>query len=84
MLGLLATANAAAGEADAALCKVCHTFDKGGPHMIGPHLYGVLGRKIASVEGFNYTPAMKDHTGDWTYELVDALIHNPQNLRPGR
>ena len=83
VLGLLATADAKAGEADAALCKVCHSFDKGGADMIGPHLYGVLGRKIASVEGFNYTPAMKAHTGDWTYEQVDALIHNPQAFAPG-
>ena len=83
VLGLLATADAAAGEADAGLCKVCHTFDKGGAAIIGPNLYGVLGRKIASVEGFNYTPALKEHTGDWTYEQVDALIHNPQTFAPG-
>ena len=38
VLGLLATADAAAGEADAGLCKVCHTFDKGGAAIIGPNL----------------------------------------------
>ena len=31
---------------------------------MGPDLYGVVGRKIASVEGFNYTPALKAHEGD--------------------
>ena len=66
-----------------ALCKVCHNFDKGGGTLIGPDLYGVVGRKIASVEGFNYTPALKAHEGDWTYENLDAWLTNPQAFAPG-
>jgi cytochrome c len=80
---LLASADPKQGEADAALCKVCHTFDKGGAVVVGPNLYGVVGRKIASVEGFNYTPALKAHDGVWTYELLDTWITNPQAFAPG-
>ncbi len=65
------------------MCKVCHTFDKGGAVVVGPNLYGVVGRKIASVEGFNYTPALKAHDGVWTYELLDTWITNPQAFAPG-
>ena len=83
VLALIATADPKQGATDAALCKVCHTFDKGGAAMVGPNLYDVVGRKIASVEGFNYTPAMKAHEGNWTYEQLDALIHNPQAFAPG-
>jgi cytochrome c len=83
VLALIATADPKQGAIDAALCKVCHTFDKGGAAMVGPNLYDVVGRKIASVEGFNYTPAMKAHEGNWTYEQLDALIHNPQAFAPG-
>ncbi|MGV1014345.1 MAG: c-type cytochrome [Methyloceanibacter sp.] len=83
VLALLATADPAQGEADAALCKVCHTFEAGGAAMIGPNLHNVVGRNIASVEGFNYTPALKGKEGDWTYEEIDAFITNPQVFAPG-
>jgi cytochrome c len=80
---LLASADPKQGESDAALCKACHSFDKGGPTIVGPNLYGALGRKIASVAGFNYTPGLKAHDGTWTYELVDTWITNPQAFAPG-
>jgi cytochrome c len=81
---LVAKADPAKGEGDAAICKACHAFEKGAPSPIGPNLYGVLGRKIASVEGFNYTPAMKAHAEEvWDYAHVDRLIHKPAEFAPG-
>ena len=62
---------------------MCHSFEKGGPAIVGPDLYGVVGRKIASVEGFNYTPALKAHEGDWTYQKLDVWLKNPQAFAPG-
>jgi cytochrome c len=83
ILPLLAGADPKQGEADAALCKVCHSFDKGGPAIIGPDLYDVVGRKIASVEGFNYSPALKAHGGEWTYQNLDVWLTNPQAFAAG-
>jgi cytochrome c len=83
VIALLATADAKQGESDAALCKVCHTFDKGGAVVVGPNLYGVLGRKIASQEGFTYTPGLKSHDGEWTFEKLDVWLTNPQAYAPG-
>lgn len=82
-LELIAKADPKQGEADTGVCKVCHKFDKGGGTLMGPDLYGVVGRKIASVEGFNYTPALKAHEGDWTYEKLDSWLKNPQAFAPG-
>ena len=83
ILPLLATADPAKGEADVALCKVCHTFDKGGATLVGPNLYGIVGMKIASHEGVNYTPALKAKEGDWTYENLDVWLTNPQAFAAG-
>jgi cytochrome c2 len=83
ILALMATADPKRGEADVGLCKVCHTFDKGGATLIGPNLYGVVGKKIASHEGVNYTPALKAKEGNWTYENLDLWLTNPQAFAAG-
>lgn len=83
ILPALARADPKKGEAAVAACKVCHSFDKGAPSPIGPNLYGVIGRKIASVEAFNYSPALKSKEGNWTFENLDVWLTNPQALAPG-
>ncbi|MDW4499250.1 cytochrome C [Sulfitobacter sp. D35] len=55
-----AEGDAAAGEKDFNKCKACHAITaddgtdivKGG--KVGPNLYGVVGRAVASVEDFSY------------------------------
>jgi cytochrome c2 len=84
VLPLLATADAKQGESDAALCKVCHSFEKGGPNLVGPDLYDIVGHKIAAREGFNYSPALKKHADQtWTYENLDVWLKSPQAFAPG-
>ena len=62
----------------------CHAFEKGAPSPIGPNLYGVVGRKIASVEGFNYSPAMKAHAKEAIgLRASRPLVHKPAGLCPG-
>ncbi|MBI1365829.1 MAG: c-type cytochrome [Alphaproteobacteria bacterium] len=80
---LLAKANPQAGERRTALCKSCHSFDKGGANMTGPDLWGVVGRPVASHPGFNYTPALKAFGGVWTYERLDKFLADSQTLVPG-
>lgn len=80
---LLANASASGGERRAALCKSCHTFDKGGANGTGPNLWGVVGHPVAGYSGFNYTGALKEAGGEWTYERLDKFLENSQAYIPG-
>lgn len=80
---LLAEAKPEAGERRAAICKACHTFEKGGANKTGPNLWGVVDRPIASEEGFKYTSALKSFGGEWTYEKLDGFLKNSAELVPG-
>ncbi|HUC60775.1 MAG TPA: c-type cytochrome [Alphaproteobacteria bacterium] len=80
---LLATASAKSGEADAKVCETCHNFVEGKGPKIGPDLYGVVGRKIASNAKFEYSDAIKKLPGDWTFDKLNDWIAGPQKVAPG-
>ena len=72
-----------AGAAVAERCMVCHDTAKDGMNKIGPLLYGVVGRKRASFPGFDYSQAMKDRTGNWTYAELFQFLEKPLTYIPG-
>jgi cytochrome c len=80
---LLAGADAGRGQEVAKKCAICHSFDKGGPNMIGPNLYGVLGAKMGSHEGYEYSEALKAKGATWDYASLDHMIENPNAFAPG-
>ncbi len=83
---LLASADATAGAASAKKCGACHDFSEGGPNKVGPNLYGVVNRPIASHPGFEYDDAMKNHAEEakiWTFENLNTFIHDPKGTVPG-
>lgn len=80
---LLAAADPNAGKAKLQLCVSCHDFTQGGPNRIGPNLWGVIGRGVASHAGFAYSPAMKAHGGTWDYENLFAFLASPARDVPG-
>ncbi|MBK5264596.1 MAG: cytochrome c family protein [Alphaproteobacteria bacterium] len=80
---LLASADAGVGKGKARVCTTCHSFDRGGPDRVGPNLWGIVGRKIASRPGFAYSPAMAAQQGVWTYERIDHYLTSPARAIPG-
>jgi cytochrome c len=80
---LLAEASPEEGEGEARKCVACHSFEQGGENKIGPALWGVVGREIATVEGFAYSDALLGKEGEWTFEALDEFIHDPRGWAPG-
>jgi cytochrome c len=79
--GLMAAADAAKGETVFKKCAACHKLD--GANAVGPHLDAVVGRPVASVEGFAYSDGMHAHGGDWTPEALFAFLEDPKGVVPG-
>jgi cytochrome c len=82
----VATAVAAgsySGEDTYKKCVACHTIDKGGRNGVGPNMHGVIGRAVASVEGYNYSASMKAKGGVWDEAALDAYLENPRKAVVG-
>lgn len=67
-------------------CALCHDDSE---HMLndsGPALFGVVGRRVGSVPGYEYSEALKggNQRGDrWTEARLDALLRKPTGVYGG-
>ena len=71
------------GARQAQICRACHSFDKDGPDMIGPALYGFFGKQVGSRSAFQYSEAMAEADFIWTPEALDAWLAQPGRFLPG-
>lgn len=63
-------------------CGLCHTAEAG-KNKVGPSLFGVIGRKSGTAEGFNYSDAMKNANITWSAEMLEKYLPDPKALVPG-
>ena len=61
-------------------CGGCHSVDG---DRIGPRHRGVVGRPVASVPGYAYSPALKKLGGTWTSARLDQWLSGTQKMAPG-
>ena len=74
-----------AGKAVFKKCAACHAADTT-TNKVGPHLGDVIGRTAGTVEGFNYSKAMKDAGAAglvWDEEHLTEYLAAPKAKVPG-
>ena len=77
-----AAADASAGEGLWRNCRSCHALEDG-VNGTGPHLYGVVGRAIDAVPGYDYSGALEQVADVWTPENLSGFLANPREWAPG-
>lgn len=88
---LAAIAGPAAAQGDAAsgaklftrYCATCHIATEKGPSRQGPTLFGLIGRKSGSVDGFRYSPANRKADIVWDAAILDKYLAEPRVVVPG-
>jgi cytochrome c len=64
-------------------CATCHIDTAEGARRLGPTMFGIVGRKTGSVEGFRYSEANRNAGWVWTREKLDEYLKNPRASIPG-
>ena len=87
ILAAMAASSAVAAEVDAGKTEfknsaMCHTTEAG-KNKIGPSLFGIVGRKSATLDNFNYSEAMKKFDHVWDEETLDKYLADPRGTVPG-
>jgi cytochrome c len=80
-----ADGDAVAGAAVFKKCASCHTATEP-VNKVGPSLMGVVGRPVASVASYSYSPAMKAFAEGgkvWDEALLRQYLPSPQFLVKG-
>ena len=80
--GSAVAADVEAGKTAFKKCALCHTTEAG-KNKIGPSLFGIVGRKSATLENFNYSEAMKKFDHTWDEGSLDEYLADPRGTVPG-
>jgi cytochrome c len=67
-------------------CASCHAVAPDAPAMAGPNLGGVVGRRVGSDPGFDYSPALQQagRAGDaWSAARLRDFLADPEETYPG-
>ena len=65
-------------------CVACHTLRPDEGNRAGPTLAGIFGRRIATLPGYNFSPALKSLDIVWSPETVSKLFEvGPAAYTPG-
>ena len=82
--GIAQAADAAHGAVVFKKCMACHTATAP-TNRVGPSLQNLVGRAVASVDGYKYSPAMTDYGAGkvWDEATLSAYLAAPRDVVKG-
>ena len=79
----LAAGDVQHGEKVFKKCAACHSVAKGGGNKIGPKLWNVMFRPVASVTDYKYSKALLDYKKEWSWEEMNGFLIKPSKWIKG-
>mgnify|MGYP000979148029 CR=1 FL=1 len=58
-------------------CSSCHMIASGGKNMIGPNLWGIIGKESGSASEYSYSKAMAAFGKKWNFEEINGFLIKP-------
>ena len=83
---LFAAASIEEGKGLSNKCTMCHDMSEAQKTLMGPPLYGLFGRDIASTPGYTFTTgpgSLSNVAGTWDAARLDSFLENPKQIAPG-
>ena len=79
----LAAGDVQHGEKVFIICAACHSVAKGGGNKIGPKLWNVMFRPVASVADYKYSKALLGYKKEWSWEEMNGFLVKPSKWIKG-
>lgn len=80
---LVNDADVAKGQKLFKKCVACHSNQAGAGHKVGPNLWRVVDKDIASHEDYKYSKALAGIEGNWSIEQLNGWLYKPKAFAKG-
>ncbi|PIT70799.1 c-type cytochrome [Bartonella tribocorum] len=65
-------------------CAICHTSGRNQAGRVGPVLWEIVDRPLASTTGFAYSRVLRAHSDQkWDFVTLDRYLRSPRETFPG-
>ena len=83
IVALLAMGDIEHGKKVFKKCAACHSINQDGGNKIGPKLWNVMFRPVASISDYKYSKALSGYKKEWSWEEINGFLTKPSTWIKG-